>query len=62
MADNCTACGSTPEDREKYRKGSADESIPAHLLSCPHCGSTKCCMCDMGDDVRCMNCEGQDDD
>lgn len=25
----------------------------------PHCGADKCCMCDMGDDVRCMSCENE---
>jgi hypothetical protein len=53
--EECTTCGSSLADRVRYAKG--DASIPLNFKDCPHCGSPKCCMCDMGDDVSCMNCE-----
>lgn len=48
----CESCGATAGDRQHNKP---DE--PQGLSLCPHCGSTKCCMCDMGDDVGCGNCE-----
>ncbi len=54
--DTCNACGSEATDR-KHNK--PDE--PQGLSDCPHCGSTKCCMCDMGDDVECPACDTGDD-
>lgn len=33
---------------------------PEYLKECPHCGSEKCNLCDMGDDTSCMACEGED--
>lgn len=60
--DNCPACGSSLGDRENYRKQNKDDAIPLGLKNCPHCGSAKCCMCDMGDDVSCLSCEGGGDD
>ena len=58
MKYRCPQCGSSEADRSAYAKG--DTSIPLNLSHCPHCGSLKCCMCDMGDDVGCINCEGED--
>lgn len=61
MADarECPGCGSTPKDRADYlaRNNDADhDADDDKLRSCPHCGSLKCCMCDMGDDVECVSC------
>lgn len=59
----CPGCGSSQADREAYAKRHlGDDTIPTALLNCPHCGAQKCCMCDMGDDVLCLSCEGTDDD
>ena len=41
MMPACEACGN-PD--------------PNELKECPHCGSTKCDACDMGDDVECPAC------
>ena len=30
------------------------------LIPCPFCESEKCSRCDMGDDVSCVMCEGDD--
>lgn len=38
----CEACGN-PE--------------PSNLKDCPYCGSSKCEVCDMGDDVECPACD-----
>jgi hypothetical protein len=53
----CGGCGSTLGEREAKRKRFPEEPIPTTLSECPHCGGSKCCMCDMGDDVRCISCE-----
>lgn len=50
--DECKGCGSTA----KCRKENKPEE-PQGLEECPHCGNTKCCMCDMGDDVECPSCD-----
>lgn len=42
----CNACGANDYDGE--------------LRECPHCGSTKCSRCDMGDDVECPACPEED--
>ena len=47
----CSGCGSTHAER----KETVPEG-PHGLSSCPHCGSDKCVMCDMGDDVECGCC------
>jgi len=54
----CTACGSSFSDRSKYAEQNSEDDISVLLSLCPHCQQAKCCMCDMGDDVSCMNCEG----
>lgn len=59
--DDCPGCGSSLADREDYRKRNKDDSIPTGLKNCPHCGSQKCAMCDMGDDVECGSCGGGDE-
>lgn len=47
--DECTGCASLPSARP------ADDK---ELRQCPHCGALKCRLCDMGDDVSCISCEG----
>lgn len=56
--DECPGCGSSLADREVYRERNKDDAIPLDLKNCPHCSSLKCCMCDTGDDVECLNCGG----
>lgn len=46
----CPGCGSMPKDREAH--GGHEQ-----FSQCPHCGSWKCGMCDMGDDVECPSCD-----
>lgn len=42
----CPSCGNTEYEGE--------------LTPCPFCDSEKCSRCDMGDDVACVMCEGED--
>ncbi len=51
QTETCEGCGATASDRQNNKPDS-----PQELSECPHCGSQKCCMCDMGDDVECGNC------
>ena len=61
MTDNeCPGCGSTPSDREVYASKNSEPTNTA-LKSCRHCGTDKCCMCDMGDDVECVSCTNEED-
>ena len=55
--DECPGCGSSEPDRIRYRDQNSDSDISLALWSCPHCGSLKCCMCDMGDDTDCISCD-----
>jgi hypothetical protein len=48
MKPECNACGSSDYDGD--------------LRECPHCGSTKCSRCDMGDDVECAACPDEETD
>lgn len=59
--DECPVCGSTLADRESRRAKWPEDDIPVNLTKCQFCGSMKCCMCDMGDDVECGNCIGDDE-
>ncbi len=59
--DECPGCGSTLANREARAKRDKDDAIPTSLTECPYCGTLKCCMCDMGDDVECISCN-QDED
>ena len=52
----CPGCGATADDRKKNRPDDHQG-----LSECPHCGSRKCCMCDMGDDVECLSCDAGDE-
>lgn len=42
-------------DEIKECDGCGNEA-PERITICPHCGSEKCNMCDMGDDCECGNC------
>ena len=53
--DECDGCGSTAGYRATNKK-----TEPQGLSTCPHCGSDKCCMCDMGDEVECGQCQSDD--
>lgn len=53
--DECNGCGATAAER---RANKPDE--PQGLSECPHCGTDKCTMCDIGDDVACGNCPDED--
>ena len=53
--DMCPACGATAKDR---KRSGAD--MPQGLSECPFCGTEKCWMCDMGDDVECNYCEPEE--
>lgn len=52
--DECPGCGATEGDRLRNKP-----DAPQGLEECPGCGAMKCCMCDMGDDVQCISCEGE---
>jgi uncharacterized Zn finger protein len=58
----CPGCGSRPHTREMFRKQHNNPSIPINLYECQHCGSLKCCFCDMGDDVGCLSCDQGDEE
>lgn len=49
----CPTCGADP---------SANGKGWALTNHCPWCDAQKCTACDMGDDVRCVSCEGEEDD
>lgn len=53
--DECPSCGADAKDRKENKPDS-----PQGLTTCDFCGSEKCCMCDMGDDVACLSCESED--
>lgn len=55
--DECPGCGARALDRKRNKPKS-----PQGLSECPQCGSLKCCMCDMGDDVECISCDLGDDE
>lgn len=59
--DECPGCGSSPADRRDYAARHGDPRIPLGLQNCPHCGTGKCCMCDLGDDVECVSCGAGDE-
>lgn len=54
--DECPGCGATAGDR-KHNMPEA----PQGLELCPHCGTLKCCMCDMGDGVECISCNNPEE-
>jgi hypothetical protein len=57
----CPGCGSSLTDRTHRAHANSDPTSTA-LKECPHCGTLKCCMCDMGDDVECISCDKGDDE
>lgn len=60
--EECQGCGSSFEDRQKRRDENPEDDIPTGLSECIYCGTDKCCMCDMGDDVNCGSCPNDDDE
>lgn len=48
--DECPSCDSTYKDRNDTG------NTYTGLSECPYCGTEKCCICDMGDDVECPSC------
>jgi hypothetical protein len=60
--DDCPGCGSSLGDRQRKAQQFPGEDIPTGLIDCPHCGTKKCCLCDMGDDVQCISCEQEEDE
>lgn len=64
----CPGCGSSAAARrsaaQKNQTEFPDEQHDPYFKECKRCGSTKCNMCDMGDDVECISCDngcGDDD-
>ena len=41
--------------------GCGADDYEGALKECPFCLETKCEYCDMGDDVFCISCEGEED-
>ncbi len=35
---------------------------PEYITQCKYCGTDKCNLCDVGDDVECGNCEPEEDE
>lgn len=63
--DECPGCGSSYIDRRDYAARGAvpgEGTISTELIDCPHCYAKKCCMCDMGDDVECQLCGGDEEE
>jgi DNA-directed RNA polymerase subunit RPC12/RpoP len=52
----CPGCGSHQEEREEYIKDVINSDVSTALTTCPHCGVKKCCLCDLGNDVKCISC------
>ena len=51
----CPGCGSLADDRLAF-----DRAATQGLQHCIHCGSLKCCMCDVGGGVACIRCDDRD--
>ena len=51
--DECPGCGSTHADRKRERP----TETYLGLSECTYCGTEKCYLCDMGDDVECPSCD-----
>lgn len=59
----CPGCGSHLSDRERKVKDSdPEDELSTKLLQCEFCGKLKCVMCDLGDDVHCLQCNQDDVD
>jgi hypothetical protein len=54
--EECSGCGSSLADREAF--GQRNMGTERKPWNCRHCDAMKCCMCDMGDDVGCISCDG----
>ena len=44
------------EQQKQVCMGCGSTDYKGELRYCPHCGTSKCSHCDMGDDVECPNC------
>ncbi len=55
--EGCPGCSASALDRRQNKPNE-----PQGLRTCPWCGSEKCCMCDMGDDVDCASCSDANED
>jgi len=56
MSEECRTCGG---DESEFTQD-PDANEPFKIITCPMCGGDKCNMCDMGDDVGCINCENEE--
>lgn len=56
-AGECPTCGSSHADRQRHRARNKDDDIPLGFTYCTFCNGQKCCICDMGRDVKCINCD-----
>lgn len=53
------ACDSLDRQAQPECNACGADDYEGELRECPHCGSTKCDICDMGDDVECARCESE---
>jgi len=62
--EECKCCGSRPDARKRYLGGidASERTKVEEFTKCPFCSSQKCCMCDMGNDVRCTSCVDEEED
>lgn len=51
----------TPIDKKPECSGCGADDYDGDLRFCPYCESEKCSRCDMGDDVACVTCEGEEE-
>ncbi|EXI92113.1 MAG: hypothetical protein AW12_00856 [Candidatus Accumulibacter sp. BA-94] len=51
------ACDSIDRQTQSQCNACGSNDYKGELRECPHCGSTKCDICDMGDDLECAACE-----
>lgn len=49
-----------PTNWARWCLGCGAGANEGRFTACPHCGAEKCPTCDMGDDVECPNCEGDE--
>ena len=56
--EECPGCGSMFDDLQAYAHRNMGADV--ELIECPHCGSMKCCLCDMGGDAECPSCHQED--
>lgn len=56
----CRGCDATLAERERHQKEAGGSPDDLGFRYCRGCGGEKCCVCDMGDDVECGNCDDSD--